>query len=241
MRALVCLIAPVLLLFASPAAAKIVTMTFGGTVLSGTDGGGLFGTAGGDLTGDAFTVVYTFDDSLGVSIPGFLQGGSAASPQSTSPAVSVDLAIDGQHFVTTQLGNFGRLAAFVTEDSSGNILSSDAEALAQGPTGGAPNFASIANTISGLSTVTENGPQYSGFSSGAGCVLPQNQCGAFFLNNNATHGQFRTTSWVDSEAVPIFLGSAVPEPATWGLMIVAMAWIGASGRARSQARLSKAV
>jgi len=232
MRVLACLFASALLSYSSPAAAKIITITYAGTVLSGTDGAGLFGPSGANLTDDVFTVVYTFDDSLGMSIPGLLQGGTGAFPPSTSPAFSVELTINGQPFITTALDQFGRLAAAITEDSSGDVLSVEADSRAQGPAVVGPTYTFIDNNIFAPATVVENGPQYSGFSSGAGCVLPQNQCGAFYLDGAATYGEFKTTSWVDSEAVPVFLGSAVPEPSAWGMMLAGVAGVGAHLRRR---------
>jgi hypothetical protein len=66
-----------LALFAGPASAdivnlsvgvagNIVTVTWTGTVLSGSDNGGFFGPSGVDLTGDPFSLVYVFDISHGL-------------------------------------------------------------------------------------------------------------------------------------------------------------------------------
>ena len=54
-------------LFCAPQAAKAadVTITIQGTVTNGTDVSGVFGTPGANLTGDAFTLTYTFNDALG--------------------------------------------------------------------------------------------------------------------------------------------------------------------------------
>lgn len=44
---------------------NIATVTVLGTVYSGTDAGGYFGSAGADLAGDPFSLIYVFDTSLG--------------------------------------------------------------------------------------------------------------------------------------------------------------------------------
>lgn len=52
--------------FASGAAsAKVYTITFTGFLGSGTDTSGVFGTAGADLTHDAYTAAFRYDTSLG--------------------------------------------------------------------------------------------------------------------------------------------------------------------------------
>src|ERR1700685_3383191 len=50
----------------SMAWADLITATITGTVLSGTDGIGVFLAPGSDLTGQNFTLTFTFDDTLGV-------------------------------------------------------------------------------------------------------------------------------------------------------------------------------
>jgi hypothetical protein len=82
-----------------PASAAIVTATYKGTVDYGYDGTGVFGAAGTDLTGDAFTAVYKINDAApgayAVSNPpyySYIYGGSAYG--TTSP-VSAVVTING--------------------------------------------------------------------------------------------------------------------------------------------------
>lgn len=82
--------------------AAIVKITYHGTVLSGTDDTGTFGTPTSDLTGYGFTVVYTVDDSKGTAtylppLYSTVGGGSSDNPPDSSP-VSADVTINGMSF-----------------------------------------------------------------------------------------------------------------------------------------------
>ncbi len=86
------------------ASAAIVTATYTGTVRSGFDQRGIFGTANGNLKGDSFTVVYTINDAVpgthANSNPPYytgIYGGSAYGSGSTSP-VSAVVWINGHSF-----------------------------------------------------------------------------------------------------------------------------------------------
>ena len=79
-----------LLAGASPGSAN-VTVTYSGTLTSGYDATGLFGTAGANLAGDAFTFQYVFDPTVGntgsSAIWNYAFGGAydgAASPISSA-------------------------------------------------------------------------------------------------------------------------------------------------------------
>jgi hypothetical protein len=58
----------------APASADVVTVTATGTVSSGADTYGLFGTVGSDLTGTQFTAVYTFNLSDATNTQTFPNG-----------------------------------------------------------------------------------------------------------------------------------------------------------------------
>jgi hypothetical protein len=84
----------------SPALADIIHLTVTGTVAAGPasyDQNGLFGQAGSSLTGDAFTIVFTFDTGLGttVSNPSInnLYGGTYYG--TISPALGATVTING--------------------------------------------------------------------------------------------------------------------------------------------------
>lgn len=93
--------------WAGDASATIYTLTLEGTVYAspdtidgrvwtGTDGDGLFGTAGANLSGDSYTAVFTADSTLGKSFASdylFRAGGTAYG--ASSPIVSATLTING--------------------------------------------------------------------------------------------------------------------------------------------------
>jgi hypothetical protein len=69
--------------------ASITTMTVAGTVASGTDMTGVFGSANANLTGESFKLTYTFDDTKG-RISGCATGGTFISgTATTSPGTAV--------------------------------------------------------------------------------------------------------------------------------------------------------
>jgi hypothetical protein len=82
--------------------ANITTVTWTGTVGSGFDNGGIFGPVGADLTGAAFSTVYTFDISLGYlqeAQPGrfVVSGGAAEGRPGQSPSLGATVTINGQN------------------------------------------------------------------------------------------------------------------------------------------------
>lgn len=96
------LIAMVVLGFtALPAAASVMQIEYTGTVDSGYDTTGVFGTAGEDLTGLSYTMTYTYDTSVGVRYTDanndFIYGGYAYSlPSPTSSTMVINsTAVDG--------------------------------------------------------------------------------------------------------------------------------------------------
>lgn len=83
---------------AAPAAALHKVATYTGVITSGSDSAGLFGAAGSDLAGVAFTTVYTYDTKLGTRHKGLpvydqIDGGTATLK--TNPLTSATLTIAG--------------------------------------------------------------------------------------------------------------------------------------------------
>jgi hypothetical protein len=85
----------------SPTSAAIVQVTYTGTVASGFDYTGVFGSAGTDLTGDSFTARYLFDTTLGVtyssSSPAENQAYGGTGFSIPSPSLGAVLTINGQN------------------------------------------------------------------------------------------------------------------------------------------------
>ncbi len=104
-----------MMLAISPAAATVVQVTYSGAIAGG-DGGygnpaidrlGLFGPAGANLLGDAYTAGYTFDTTQGTLSSSGCAPASASCPTQTNlltgppggiPVVSESLTINGRSF-----------------------------------------------------------------------------------------------------------------------------------------------
>jgi hypothetical protein len=90
------------LYLSADAFAARVFITVTGVLASGTDYSGVFGTQGGDLTGESFTLVFTVDDTAGVQNKATCSGGvsdftSITSTASSNPATAT-LTIGGGSF-----------------------------------------------------------------------------------------------------------------------------------------------
>jgi hypothetical protein len=92
----------------SPASAVVIQLTYQGTVSSGTDVTGVFG-ATGSLAGDAFSLVFRFDTTIGHFTQSATQsevhGGNLDVPPSTAMPGSAWLTINGH--TEAFLGNIG--------------------------------------------------------------------------------------------------------------------------------------
>jgi hypothetical protein len=95
-----------------PARATVFTNTLTGTLLFGSDNAGLFGAPNTDLTGAPFSIVYTFDTSLGdyaANPPVGLSGSIESLVRQTAPSpspISTLLTINGQSFVIAGIRDF---------------------------------------------------------------------------------------------------------------------------------------
>ncbi len=82
----------------APASAAIVHVTYAGTVASGYDTTGIFGSANTDLTGESFVSHYTFDTSVGYTSSNPTESTAAGGtffPYAT-PLLGATLTIHGQ-------------------------------------------------------------------------------------------------------------------------------------------------
>jgi PEP-CTERM motif len=88
------------LLIVGPASATLIDVIYNGLVVAGssTDDLGLFGPAGGDLTGDAFTATFHMDTSKGIplftSSENYIHGGTIYGAD--SPMITATLEINGK-------------------------------------------------------------------------------------------------------------------------------------------------
>jgi hypothetical protein len=210
-RVFACAMGAAILLAGAPASATKYLVSFSGTMASGTDSG-LFG-APGDLTGKSFVANYQFD--------------SNASFHDTNPGVydtifpaPVSLTIAGSTYVFPTYGVMGSFAnAYVGSLNFWFQSLIDANPLdAEGITNTAfspwfqPNLDFGGNAII-------SAPGGGGYNIHV-CCCPS--CGPDFPEIKSS-GQFLT------DTVTI---TAVPEPATWGLMIAGFGLAGAALRRR---------
>ena len=99
-------VATFVLAAASPSYAAIIQVTANGVVDNGTDGAGLFGAVGADLTGQDYSVSFDIDTSKG-----YITGGVVSYPPvgpryyssvlhnaGSAPAIVGDLQIDGEDY-----------------------------------------------------------------------------------------------------------------------------------------------
>jgi len=118
MKSLLATLAMAGALWAAPAHAIVVQQSYSGSVVSGADAQGVFGAAGADLAGQAFTAVFTFDLARGntstgpIGGPGsFVQQAGGSDPGdpflgAPTPLLSATLSIGGSAAVTLA-GGFG--------------------------------------------------------------------------------------------------------------------------------------
>ena len=221
---------------ALPAAAAVYVTTWTGTLVNGYDRTGEFGQIGRVLTGLAFTAVYTLDDSapnakLSIS-PGFstITGG----PNQGSPftPLTADLTIAGH------VMHFGVGANIYHEASN-----SDAKGVINGNYndyqdeifGGFGDNSIIRNAVTSTTVhfLTASDPRTPFVASGAGLTFS----GGFSVNNIGFGNQPQQYAYSDFlisrvDTVLRPQGGAVPEPASWALMISGFGMVGTVLRRR---------
>lgn len=207
------------LLGALPATAQanMMTATFSGVMASGTDTTGEFGAAGANLTDLPFSVVWTYDTAQGNRNTSAVQDSIAGGPNYgvSSPLTSVVLTIGGgavQFYDTANSSSLGTAQTRYSFDTfrsgyDGRYVSSfNLSSSAQGPFA-APN---LDNTL---------------------VSVPQASYGAFEIRyfDTVTSTVLRRAS---GSFGPVMLtvtdnaAGAVPEPASWALMVTGFGLVG---------------
>jgi hypothetical protein len=199
------------------AAATILVAAFTGTVSSGTDVAGLFGAKGADLTGDAYTAIYTFNTAIGVyedDLPSYDEVYGGMDYNDISPVAAV-LTING---VTKSLG--GAYLGSIEASSSFDVT----EALAE-------NYKTLG------SIATEDSMEISASGATSGTVLDPLPFGFTSNSGNATFEVSDLYTGQVTELERIYLDSqgtlsisALPEPATWAMMLLGVGVVGAAMR-----------
>lgn len=211
--------------FVPTASASTIIATQRGILTSGTDGLGLFGPAGADLTGDRYKVVATFNTKKGVYINAgsedALYGGFSYSLPS---ALKIDLTINRITFHIN--GDYFSQAYNDIEPNDYKTV----QQVAQDVSGGYNDFVAIlankygspySNTV--LQAPKGNVCQVSWYCGGNFAVI---------FNEGETDGIFAASRYVFRN-VPDHIGS-VPEPSTWAMLLLGFAGIGLMTYRRSQ-------
>jgi hypothetical protein len=202
---------------AGSAGATVYTITFDGTFTSGTDVGGDFGAAGANLAGDAFALTATYDDSLGSqNAPGATSGGFEGLPTPTLSSGftvnGVTLPIDGSSssYYVRYLPIPGGAYAVVQLDSPVNAI----RIAADGPV----------TALSGGLTWDGTGQFFD--DTGGTISLVDG------LYGRLTVDEVTVTPVADPN---IFTQGtlAIPEPATWMLLLLGIGLMGLTLRRRS--------
>lgn len=224
------------LLFACPANAATYLTTYTGTIATGSDGLGAFGTPGASLVGLAFTAVFELTSPLPGAFTGsapafeYISGGSSLGPGVPSP-VSGKLTINGNtvQFFGSELGvaqinNETPVGVdqirYYAEHNSGDfryVLGASAFST--------NNFINLTNLTTPVS-YTLNNP-------GDGSV------GNFDIRSLTNLSAPKSTASFNVSSVTVSpFASAVPEPATWATMLLGFGLMGAAMRYRRRPKVS---
>lgn len=198
-------------LLAFSAQASILTVTFNGTVSSGNDTTNLFGMSGGSLVGQSYNLVYTLDSGImnvggtGGTDPGSYHDLSKGGNQPTITATMTINSIAQTFASTYYTAETRQLGSNPYQSFQIALYTSNSNYIFQSIY--APNVYSSLDPTSDINFV------------GAGN-------GSFNVGGEMLGLQ--STSLTQTSAA----ASAVPEPATWGMMLIGFGAIGASLRGR---------
>ena len=215
----------------SGANATIYTQTYSGIVVpydDGTDAGetaadydNLFG--GGSLLGAAFTATFLWDDSVGVitndATTHEIGGGPFFGNGAASPNLLTTLTING-HSLSYVGSSYGDLYTSATAT--------------------APQVVSFTYQDVGQLALGISGPGYAVYAAPswnfAGDLPAGVDAGGNFLTNDEEIG-FSVTSY---SIAPVSDNAAIPEPASWAMMLGGFGLIGGAMRSRRKAAVASA-
>ena len=241
-----------LIALAGPAEAAVFMATFKGLVHSGTDHAGVFGAAGG-LAGEAFTAVFFIDDQTPGASINQEPGSSSIAGSEPSVPVTASLTING---VTRSYGQqHGSTAAVDASVLNYDYVSYYVEDYveAQGPGEACGNlYCLIENRLDLYASSTVDDFTTGDFRDPITYALGANtlMAGSFFeyrINDIPGVGVVKAYL-VEGELSPTSLtvqrlqepGGAVPEPATWAMLILGFGGVGAlARRARDGALMNR--
>jgi hypothetical protein len=211
------------------ASATLIDVIYKGAVKDGTDGIGLFGPAGADLTGDAFVATFNMDTSKGAPLftatENYIHGGTAYGIE--SPMIKATLEINGKSAAIDGSVN-GSVQAFLGQPGVANQQSHEV-------TDGGGNALLLYVTDANLASVgnipfTIDVPlDFTFDSSDTGGIF-----GTFHSGNLATALDFSPTELIYQYPSTDGGGGAVPEPSTWALMLLGFVSLSAFGYRRTR-------
>ncbi len=206
------LIGAALTVFAMTGAnAAVITTTWTGTVTKGSDVLNYFG--GGSMVGKAFTANYVFNDALGTTVIGL---GNEHSLQNA--IVSASLTINGFTF-SYAVPSLTYSEIYADQASSFSTTSSMAKI-------GIDSY--LSNSIYDVFSAPYADESFSNYSGNVAGALGNSGVFVFGAGlNNRLNLKNTTYSISTTGATP-----AVPEPATWAMMIGGFGGIGGAMRAR---------
>ena len=218
---------------AAPTAAKILTLTFSGTLTSGEDNTGVFGSSA-DLRGEAASVRFTIDTDLGTRteadskldyIGGYFY--PAGSPV-TSGAVTVGGVT---HVVDFPI--FGELLESVPPGAFGDYIQASVGQLSENQSGPVLHFDDL-SAFSGSASNDQLTPN--GFDKPFNYTTSAGDLGTatftVFARNTDTDAIVDVAQGTFSPTQVTLTVAGVPEPATWSLLIAGFGLTGIAVRRR---------
>ena len=204
-------------------AAVVTVVTYTGTVaMGGIDSAGLFGTVGADLSGASFTATYTTSDILGAStqstaVNSTIYGGSLYG---TPPVTTATVTINGDSIYFDGGWNGEQFQQILSGQYTANISSTS-----YGDTNGyyVQNYLFSTSTPFVTTSDYHSPPNYT-IHNGDSVV-------GFGRISSSINGH---TYSIDLSTVAVSSG-AVPEPATWALMLGGFGLAGVALRRRRAA------
>lgn len=216
-----------------PASAATYLITYTGTVSSGVDSTGVFGTKWTNLAGNSFTVVYTLtspqpgSETYSSGPTAYARGGSSSG---TISPVSATITIKG---ITQTIDGSSFGQAYQFNDASDDSVSHVAQQYSLNET------SYVNNTISSSVNNIVNSTDYTAALNYLG-QADDYRSGSFQIERYyvAGNGDYVFTGLaygnLISNSVTIAAVDAAPEPATWAMMIAGFGAVGGSLRRRSR-------
>lgn len=212
------------LLAAGQASAEVVTLTYGGSVKSGIDTGGVFAPAGTSLAGDSFSATLVFNGQESANGDIGARGGTLTG--TANPVTSATVTINGVELNVPTLGLIENLAVAQLH-LTGDVFEGAIDAFEE--SSGSPGSGlelQFSRVFTGAITTAPFA-----FSSGAG--VDGMLFGPVF---GGSYGLTITNA--SSDQLPGI--DPLPEPSTWALLIAGFGAIGAALRRRRSSPLRAA-